>query len=120
MREITYHPQPFTDEAGKEHAPKFEGEIKLDLPSYKERIQMVKALNFKTENNKAEVGDNNIDEALKVLDLVEKHVKAVDLVRSADGLEFKSLEDLGYDSDGSELINEIGRVILGGTRLGNG
>ena len=57
-------------------------------------------------------------EPKKLLDLVSKNVKSINLQHGNDI--FKSLDDLSYYKEGSAIINEIGNVILNGIPLGNG
>ena len=90
----------------------FEGIVKVDLPTYKERIDLVKQIG--TDITEA----NAINKAGDILKLVEKHVVSVDLTH-ANGAKFKSLDDLGYYKEGSEIVNELGMVVLNGIPLGN-
>ena len=101
-----------TDESGKEMASGFDGTIKVKIPNYRERIQMVQDMGFDDEKIGLEAGS-------KMIELVEKQVESVELTHDS-GEVITSLDDLSYSREGSLLINEIGKTIMGGIPLGNG
>ena len=97
----------------------FEGHVLLSIPKYKARIKAIKDLNLQVkENGEVETSTSQFDSVEKIIDLVEKHVLAVDLKVKESGEELKEVDDLGYSQEGSELINEIGNMLLGGIKLG--
>ena len=102
--------------------PAFSGSLKLKAPSYKERIGLAKELNFKVENVEGTlVADNKnsqFDVALKLLEIVDKHVISMELTHTESGQVFKSIEDLDYTEEGSSLVDEIGTALMRGVKLG--
>ena len=114
MRQITYIPQ-LCNEAGELI---FQGKIILNALKYAERMNLIKDVNFKVKENSVELNTDQIDSIVKIIEVAEKHVVSVDLIRLSDQVEFKCFDDLSYDKDGSLLINELGNVILSGVKLG--
>lgn len=102
-----------------EYKPKkhFEGMITIKVPQYKERIKLLKECNFKLSNDGDLQADNEqFDSVEKLLEITEKHIEKVALVH--DKKEINSVEDLGYYVEGTELLNEVGGLILNGFSLG--
>lgn len=113
MKEYIWKPKPRED---GDHP--FEGHVLIQVPKYRERLCIIKELNFQvSEDGQAKVNPSQLDSAGKLIEVAEKHVKEIDLVRKDDQMEFKTFEDLEYDKDGSEVINEIANSILEGVRL---
>jgi len=97
----------------------FEGVIKIKLPSYKERLELIKSLKLGVDSS----GDVNshserFDSAIELLTIVESHVISVDLVQLSDESVINSLDDLGYSQEGSQVINDLGNMLVGGVKLG--
>lgn len=96
----------------------FKGVLKVELPSYQERINLLKEMNIKNdikEGNTTEL----LDRAGEVEKLVSKHVKEIKLTFTPTKYKIDSIEDLGYFKEGCELINELSESILSGVQLGN-
>lgn len=92
------------------HPPKesiFEGVIKIEIPTYRERLSLLGEMETKTK-------DNELARGMLALDLVEKRTKSVLITCKKLKLEITSLEDLGYYKEGAELINELGRIMVSG------
>jgi len=89
----------------------FTGKVEVEIPNYKERISIMQEMGIKDE---ASVG---LETGSKVIELVEKQVKSVDL--SYGDEVFKDLDSLGYSREGMDVINQLGNVIMGGIPLGN-
>ena len=113
MKEVSYIPK-----LERDSNKVFEGEVTISLPKYKERLQMLKEVNFKYVNGQVESGLDQIDSMVKVVEIAEKHIVSVNLTRIEDQAQFLSIDDLQYDKDGADLINEIGNVILSGMPVG--
>lgn len=98
----------------KPKAEGWSGTIKLKVPNYKERLAIVKEMNL------GSIAEANVSEQLdlteKLLDRVQLHVEAVDLKFGKQA--FTSFEDLQYCKEGSDLINEVGSVLMQGISLG--
>ena len=102
-----------------EYKPKkhFEGMITIKVPQYKERIKLLKECNFKLgKEGDLESGEGQFDSIEKMIEVTEKHIEKVALVHG--GEEINSVEDLGYYAEGTELLNEVGGLILNGFTLG--
>lgn len=98
----------------------FSGVIRLAVPKYKARLELVKDLGIKyTDDGKADLGQS-MDSAIKLFDMVEKHVKKVAIVHKKTKIEIKSLEDLEYHPEGQVIINELSGLLINGVPLGNG
>jgi hypothetical protein len=97
----------------------FEGIVKLKVPSYYERLELIKKVNFQS-NEKGEVENNKhyIDSLIKLAMLTKDFIKEVDVLRVEDGFKYVSFDDLSFDKDGSLLIEEIGHAVLNGISLG--
>lgn len=101
----------------KVKAEGFKGHIKIKVPNYKERMQMVTDMGIKLGNDGAVEGGDMMESASKAWDKLSVHVVSVDL--SFGKHKFESLEDLSYTQEGSGVINELTRVLMGGIGLGN-
>ena len=93
------------------------GTVSLEMPSYLERIKLLKELNLKGSGKEVEISDETWDMAAKMVEISQKYTNGVEL--SFNGKEFRSLEDLEYYKEGVEVINEIAQTVINGVRLGN-
>lgn len=106
MKVFEVNPKEIIDlESGEPKPNPFKGSIKMEVPFYKERTSILKALNA----DKSE----DVDSADKIYDLVVKHVKEMK-VKLKDGTVITSIEDLGPYREGCELINALAKNIMGG------
>lgn len=90
----------------------FKGYVEIQIPTYKERLDIVKGLDFDDKKQ------NGADAGKKVIDLVIKHVKSVSLQYGEEKI--TDLDELSYYKEGTELINGISAIIIQGIPLGNG
>ena len=91
----------------------FTGTVDVEIPNYKERVGLLQEMNLGDD-----VAGAGLAAGGKMIELVEKQVKAVNLKHEVGGV-FTSIEDLSYNQEGSAVINELGKAILGGISLGN-
>ena len=71
----------------------FEGIVQIEIPSYKERLNLLKSFNFSI-NSEGQVDSKDLtDGAIGMIELVEKHVKSISL-KMNDEL-FENIEQLG-------------------------
>lgn len=101
-----------------EYKPKakgWKGSAKIKVPSYKDRIKMAQEMGIGTIAN-ADAGVQ-LDFMLSAVDRFSDHVSEINLQFGKE--KFSSLEDLGYTKEGSELIMEMGLVLIQGIGLGN-
>jgi hypothetical protein len=89
------------------------GIIEIEIPTYKERLSLIKDLGFSS----ADEGEEGLEKAKNLIEIVEKRVRKVE-IKLKNGEEIKSLEDLGYYKEGTLVINDIGRLIISGFELG--
>lgn len=101
----------------------FDGVVKIKMPRYKERIEMIKEMQITPKQNGNEVEANatnsGIDSAIFMSSIMEKYILSIDVKHIQSGLVIKSLEELECYKEGVELINEIGSVLFNGISLGN-
>lgn len=118
MRVFDYHPQK-REVDGNMIDPVFEGVIKVKVPKYCDRLKLMKDANFKiSSTGEIDPTVDLLEQAMKMVEIAQSHTESVKLKRVDDGFEIKSFEDLEYDKDGSDLINEIANFVIGGGRLG--
>ena len=111
MKEFTYNPKLEVD--GKKV---FDGDVTIAIPKYKERLAMLKDINFKFNGTEIDAGLGQIDSMIKMVEIAELHIKRFNLTRNGEYI--TSVDDLQYDKEGSDLLNEIGNVILSGIPMG--
>lgn len=100
--------------------PLFEGEIKIRAPKYTERVGYLKQAVLSTENNELNVTAMNADRIERMVEIAKRHIEEVNIVRIEDGYEFKSVDDLEYDTDGGNLLVQVASSVMEGVRLGKG
>lgn len=106
MKEFKYQP---TTEG-------FTGVVTLKMLTFKERISAAQELGIGvTKDGSVDVQDG-LGVALKMLDKLKEQVVTVDVKYGENA--FKSLDDLEYFSEGNELIQELGKVMMNGMSLG--
>lgn len=98
-------PEKLKDHEGVELDNPFSGYLELEIPTYKERLQLVKEMNFDTDKPE-------IEDGLKMLDLVEKRVRTVKAKFKDEPV--TDLDTIGYYKEGAIIINTLGQHILGG------
>lgn len=110
MKEYAYKPQ----------SEVYEGEVKIKVLKYKERLKLLKDKGFRiTAEGTVEVGDGNqLDAAIQMAEIAEEYVSEVKLKRKDNNRLLKAFEDLEYDQDGVLLINELAGQVLAGVKLG--
>lgn len=121
MKFFDFVPPANKDIDGKEKESSFKGSIKVRIPTYPERLRLIKEMNFKfNEQGKLDAQADLIELSLRFSEIAEKYTENVDLYRMIKGqkLEYKSLEELGYDSEGVPLITEVGKMVINGIQLG--
>ena len=110
MKVFEWTPDSVVDDDGNKVDTGFTGKATIDIPNYKERITLLQEMGL-TEDK---VG---IESTSKMIDLVERSVKTIDFLHES-GEKITTVSDLGYSREGAEVINHMGRAIIGGVRLG--
>lgn len=106
-----YKPGKIMGVDGELYDSPFSGTVKVEIPTYKERLAIIKEMGV----DKAE--DAGIDSALGLINLVEKRVVSVNLKIGKESI--TSLDELSYYKEGSDIINDLGKVMISGISLGN-
>jgi hypothetical protein len=88
----------------------FVGIIELEIPFYEDRVKLMKTMNLTKMDD--------LDSGIALLELVKKNVKSVDVTHKDADAKFASIEELGFYLEGSKLINQVGKAILSGPKLG--
>ena len=114
MKIFNYSPEKIEVEGEEPIVSPFDGIIKVEIPTYFERLELLKAMEL------GKTDEDNIDKALGMMKLVQKHVKSVDLKHKKTDEKITDLDELSYYREGSGIINEIGRLVVGGIPMGNG
>jgi hypothetical protein len=114
MKIFKYNVGTIVDNDGKETKIAMSGVIEIEVPTYKERLTLIKTLGFNDETKK----DKSFDSCLELVDIVEKRVKSVNVSIEKSADKITNLEDLGYYKEGAEIINDIGRLIISGFGVG--
>lgn len=94
----------------------FEGFIKIEIPSMRERLMLAKELSYDIKEEVRAL--DNIERMLKILDVCEKYIKTVNLLHVESKKEFKSWNEMQSDSLCDKLIEEISAYIISGGKLG--
>lgn len=106
MKQIDYVPK----------AKGFSGTITLNVPSYKERMSLLKGIGMKLGPEGVTASDDQLEMAEKMLEKFSTLVLKVDLKYGDQ--EFSDLEELSYYKEGQEVINELQNVLTTGLSLG--
>jgi len=109
MKLYKFEPKELYSLDGEKLSSPFTGYVELQIPTYKERLTLVKEVGMFDEKQAM----NNLD---KMFEIVESRVKEVKMKYGNE--EFNSLDELSYYSEGSLIINECGKIILQGIPLG--
>lgn len=91
----------------------FSGELKIKIPTYKERLKMAKTLSLQKLADK-DSDQFGILEGL--IDAVKDHIAVIDLKFGEEV--FKSPDELDYFEEGTQLLTEIGHMLINGISLG--
>lgn len=101
----------------------FEGFIKIKMPRYKERIEMIKKMNIKPkqseDNVEVETENSGFDSALFMADMIQNYILNIDVTHIETKTHITTLEHLECYKEGVELINEVSSVLFNGLSLGN-
>lgn len=84
------------------------GHVLLSLPSYLERLKMLKEAGV----NQGEVSASEMDTVIVLMEKIPQFVKEIKV--TIDGDKIESFDDLGMYQLGTQVINEIMGVLAGG------
>ena len=93
----------------------FKGYIKVEIPSFVERMKLAKEVLHDYNEGKM-VEKSDIDKSLSIIDATIKRVVEVKInVKSESPIE--DIETLSYYAEGVSLISELGNFIINGIPL---
>ena len=96
-----------------------EGEIIINPPLLKQRLKYIKECNFKTnDKGEVEVGTDTYDAIIKMIDIAEAHVEAVDVKVVESGRTYKTFLEMQADQACDEAVQYIASLILQGIKAG--
>jgi len=122
--ELVYTPKvckKSVDDDGKEHPPTFEGTVKVKLPSFDERFQYLDESQFNVDDD-GDVKTSKMDQLKSVRKLVSlsvPHYVEVNLKHKESGKEYKTFDDLTYDSKCDRILTDIAVQMVSGFKAGN-
>lgn len=93
------------------------GELVLTIPTYRQRLKMIKDCNFKV-NDKGEVNvsSETLESMIKLIDLAQPHFKKVNL--KCGEIQVKTFEQMESHSEFDNLITEAATSLLNAGSLG--
>lgn len=103
-------------ESDVEDLKELEGHIVLNVPKYKERMELIKSLKLKVTDGTIEMGDEQFDSFDKILEIVKKRITKIEL--KYGDMKFKTLEDLEHYEVFTHITSELWGLIGNGIKLG--
>jgi len=97
----------------------FEGMIEISVPSYVERLRIMKELNFKVVDGKVETNEDTLEKMALQVEKLGTFVKSVNVKMKKSGGNITSLDELGFYNEGATVIMELSGYISRGLSLGN-
>lgn len=109
MKTYKYNPEKIElpDSDGL-HPSGFTGEVVLQVPFYQDRLKYIRSMS-----------EDSNDNAVEIFEFTQKHVQSVNVKWAETGEVYNSLDDLGVTEEGVRVINDMGRTLIKGIRLGN-
>jgi hypothetical protein len=95
----------------------FDGVISVEIPRYKERLDLVKKLNITQKDG--EVSVEQFDNISLVRDIVIDRIRKVELFIKGNGQQIGSMDDLEFFEEFNVILQEISALIFNGIKLGN-
>jgi len=97
----------------------FKGKVVINVPNFRQRIELIKSMGFKTGSDGTMVpGDDPYESIFKMQEISAKHIISMEVIHKDSSQEFNSLEELEYYEEGITLISLVGKIILNGPKLG--
>lgn len=117
MKTVTFVPS-----ACRGESPTLTGELVLRVPTFSEKMRYMKDMGVDF-SNKAELESlgvgRNLELISKLVDLSAAHYVSVSL-KKLNGEEIKSYEAMQDEEECHPVLSEIGGMLIGGFKLGNG
>ncbi len=94
------------------------GSIKIEIPKYAERMNLLKDINLSfIQSGEVKISNDQIETMIKIKDVVQSKVSSVDVEISKKKI--NSFEDLEYYAEFNVILNELSSIIFNGAKLGN-
>ena len=94
------------------------GSVTLRMPTFNEKYGYIEQCGFSLdENGQVKAGMEQLGAIRKMVDLTKSHYEDVNL-KAKDGTEFKSFDDMQYDSRCDPILIEVAAQIMGGLAAG--
>lgn len=110
--------KPYKPLACKGEKAKFSGDVVLRMPAYEERMEILCEADFLdlTDESGSVSGSRKqqVQAMLKLVKASYAFYEKVDIKRKSDGKEFKKLEDLRFDSECAEILQDVANYLLQG------
>lgn len=117
--EVTFEPEALRPRDGQ--APAYKGTVTLRMLSYDERLGLYEAYAEETGED-VESGGEDKGKGMRFMRFVAKKAKDrishLSVTRLEDGFEFKTYDELAYDSDMVGVITEISTRLIGKFQVG--
>lgn len=109
----------YVPEQAKGKKPIFSGYIEVTQTTFDERMMFVEECNFKMDDS-GEMAETSkqIGSIRKAVSLSKQFYKSVHLKHIKDKIEYKTFDDLSYDSECAAVLAEVAGIIARGTRPG--
>ena len=94
------------------------GSVTLRMPTFDEKFSYIENCGFGLdEQGQIKAGIEQIGAIRKMVELTKKHYEGVDL-KCDDGTEFKTFDEMQYDSRCDPILIEVAAQIMGGLKAG--
>lgn len=98
----------------------FEGQVKLAMPKYRDRLQMISQCNFKVnENGEIAGGMENLNSLIKMIDFVSKAAKEIHITHKESGVTVKTFDELEENSSFDVVISDLAGFYMNAGKVGN-
>lgn len=94
------------------------GSVTLRMPTFDEKYSYIENCGFGMDaDGNVEAGIGQLGAIRKMVSLTKGHYEGVAL-KTADGTEFKTFEDMQYDSRCDPILIEVAAQVMGGLQAG--
>lgn len=98
----------------------YEGKALLKMPKYRDRLQMIKACQFKFDKDgNVEGGLDNLDGLLKMIEFTSKAVEKLKVKHVASGSVAETFDQLELNPVFDQLVSDISGFYLNAGKMGN-
>lgn len=102
----------------KSNVENVKGIVKVTIPKYVERMNLLKEINLKTlQNGEVQISSDQIDMMIKIKEVVQSKIVSVDL--EINKKKITNFDDLEYYSEFNLILNDLSSAIFNGIKLGN-